>query len=244
MGTVIVITSGKGGTGKTTCVAAIAQCLALLGKRTLAVDCDIGLRNLDLSLGLADRALFDLADVIFERTPIEDAVIAHDGIENLYFLPAPAERADIDPEKFRELMKSLAESYDFVLIDSPAGLGSGFTLAAHAADLAIVVATGDAASLRDGQKTVTELQKLGVTEVRLIVNRVKPRELRRLKSTLDDVIDTVGARLLGVISEDESIPRAANRQTPLMLYGARYAYEEFYRVARRLTGERVLLVKL
>lgn len=244
MGKVIVLTSGKGGTGKTTCTATIAETLALLGKRTVAVDCDIGLRNLDLALGLADASVFDFADVLASRVSLDEAVIAHPEIENLYFLPAPADREDIDPASFRNLTHSLAEAYDYVLVDSPAGIGSGFRLAVSSADMAIVVATGDATCLRDGQKTVMELTQMGVGEIRLLVNRVKPRHFRKLKNTVDDVIDTVGARLLGVIREDDSVQLASNKERPLMLCGARYAYDEFYRIARRLAGERVYIGRI
>lgn len=246
MCTTIVITSGKGGTGKTTCTGAIAAALALLGKRTLCIDCDIGLRNLDLNLGLTDVSLWDFSDVLSGSTELSTAVIPHPEIENLFFLSAPSgiTADEIDPAEFAELIGSVREAYDFCLIDSPAGIGSGFRLACSAADMAIIVANPDAFSLRDGQKTAAVLSGLGIGNIRLLVNRVNPRMLKKIKKNVDDIIDTVGAQLIGLISEDGSIPLAAENETPLMLFGAKYAYDEFYRVARRLTGERVLLTKL
>lgn len=241
MGTIILVTSGKGGTGKTTSVAALSEALALQGKRVLAVDCDIGLRNLDLSLGLEDWSLYDFADVLTGRISAEEAVLPHPEIPGLCFLAAPVGREELDPAAFTDLIRSLSAEYDFVLLDSPAGLGSGFTLAAGPADMAIVVANSDPATLRDGQITVLRLRELGIEEIRLLVNRVRPRYLRRTRSTLDDAIDAVGAQLIGLVYEDEDVPTATDRKRPLMRYGARYAYDAFYRIALRLSGERVYL---
>ena len=246
MGTSIVITSGKGGTGKTTCTGAVGTALAMLGKRTLLVDCDIGLKNLDIILGLTDSSLWDFSDVLSGAAGIGKAAVPHPRVENLYFLPAPTDPTPegIDEGMFRELISSLKEDYDFVLIDSPAGVGSGFKLACSAADMAIIVATADASSLRDGQKTCTLLESMGIENIRLIVNRVSPKLMRKMRKNVDDIIDTVGAQLIGVISEDKSVPMAAESEQPLILYGAKYAYDQFYRVARRLLGENVPLGKI
>ena len=243
MGTAIVMTSGKGGTGKTTSTAAIAEALALMGRKTLCIDCDVGLKNLDLSLGLTDNVLWDFGDVLCGRIAAAEAVIPHGEIEGLFFLPAPNEEMpdDIDPGAFSELIASLKEDYDYILLDSPAGLGAGFRLSAAGADMAIVVSTGDSTSLRDGQKTVSALSRHGVKDIRLLVNRVEPKNLRRINATVDDIIDAVGAQLIGIISEDPSVSLAANLERPLMLYGAKNIEGQFSRVARRITGERVFL---
>ena len=245
MGTVIVVTSGKGGTGKTTCTGAIASALALLGHRTLCVDCDIGLRNLDLVLGMSEQSVWDLSDIISEGADIHGAVLAHSQIPELYFLPAPAEKSpeDIDSEAFSRLKDSLREEFEYVLIDSPAGLGRGFKLASQGADMAVVVATADIPSLRDGQKTVARLEGLQIPEIRLLINRVSPHALKNSGLTLDDAIDMVGARLLGLVSEDDSVPLAANLEKPLMVMGAKHAYGQFMRIARRVTGERLPLAR-
>lgn len=246
MGLKIVITSGKGGTGKTSSAAAIAEALALMGKRVLTVDCDVGLRNLDLALGVQDDVLFDFYDAISGRVELHDAIMHHPQISHLDFLSAPSDMApgDIDEEEFNRLFDSAAEDYDYILFDSPAGLGAGFRLAASPADMGIVVATADSTSLRDGQKTVGILRSRGIENVRLLVNRVQKKQFRRVRSSVDDIIDSVGAQRIGIVSEDEAVPVSANLGVPLMLYGARYAYDQYGRIARRICGERVFIGKI
>ncbi len=243
MGQVIVIASGKGGTGKTTCAGAIASFLARGGHTVLCIDCDIALRNLDLVLGMTDTAVTDLSDVTSGRMTLEEAAAAHPDIENLFLLPAPSALGaeDISPDGMAELVSRARDDYDYCIIDAPAGIGPGFRLAASGADMGIIVATGDATSLRDGQRAVMELRRLGVGNVRLIINRLSPRKLKRLKATLDDAIDAVGARLIGVVMEDDSVQLAANLEKPLIDFGARYAWEEFKNIAGRISGEKVPL---
>ncbi len=246
MGIVISITSGKGGTGKTTCCAAIGSFLAKDGRRTLCVDCDVALRNLDLVLGLGDRALWDFSDILEGRAAASEAILSHPEIPGLFFLAAPVglSPSDIDGAAFRELIQDLSEEYDFVLLDSPAGIGSGFRLAAGAADAALIVVTSESTSLRDGGRTAEALRELGLTDIRLIVNRVRPHFFHRAHRTVDDLIDGVGARLIGVVSEDESVAMSCNLEVPLLIYGARYAYDEFRRIAARVAGRRVPLARL
>lgn len=243
MGTAIVITSGKGGTGKTTCSGAIASALASLGHRTVCLDCDIGLRNLDLALGLTDIVPWDFQDVLEKRTELSDAVAEHPLVKNLYFLAAPADVSpeDIDPAAMRSLIERLRDEYEYCIIDCPAGLGTGFSLACSGADMAIIIAAGDRSSLRDGHRTAAALREMGISNIRLIVNRVSPRIFSRTRATVDDAIDIVGAQLLGIVSEDESVPLAANSEKPLLVFGAKYAYDQFFRIARRITGEYVPL---
>ena len=244
MGKNIAVTSGKGGTGKTVTAAAVASCLAALGHRTLCLDCDVGLKNLDLALGLTELAVMDFSDVLSGAAELSDAVTAHPAIDGLFFLSAPTgvRPDDIDTEAMRRLGDRIRETYDFCLIDGPAGIDAGFRLAAAAADSAIVVSSGDAASLRDGQRTVIEHTKLGIDDIRLIVNRVRPFFFRRTSSTVDDVIDTVGARLLGLIPEDRSVMLAASLEKPLILYkNGGPAARQFLAAARRIAGEDVPL---
>lgn len=242
-GQAIVVTSGKGGTGKTTSVGAIASCLAALGYKTLCIDCDVGLKNLDLTLGLSDMTLSDFNDCINGTKSLSDAAVGHPKIENLYFISAPStlKPENIDREKMRDLISEAKKQYDYCLIDSPAGMGAGFELAAAGADMAIIVATGDLSSIRDGQRVSAELASIGIQNVRLLVNRVKPKLFRRTKSTVDHMIDSVGAQLLGVISEDENVILAANLETPLILFENRKAAKQFLNVAKRITGQRVPL---
>ncbi len=244
MGTAIDITSGKGGTGKTACTAAIGSFLARSGHTVLCVDCDAALRNLDLTLGMGEAVLWDFMDVLEGRVSPSEAPAEHPDIPGLFFLAAPADLSEDAEERFASLTRGWREEYDFVLLDSPAGIGPGFRMAARGADMAILVATGDLTSLRDGQRAAQELKALGVSELRLLVNRVKPRDFRRISRTVDDVIDAVGARLLGVISEDRSVWEAGNLQTPLMLYGSKRAWYQFRDAAGRLTGEKIRLGKI
>lgn len=245
MGKVIVITSGKGGTGKTTSSAALAACLAILGHKTLCLDCDIGLKNLDIPLGLTDSASVHFLDVINGSLSLEEAVVAHPRIARLSFLSAPLMTApdNIDGGDMLMLMDQIRDSYDYCIVDSPAGLGAGFQLACMAADMAIVVETWDSASLRDGQRTVAELDHLGIKNIRLLVNRVQPRFFKKARTSVDDIIDTVGAQLIGLISEDEDIPMAANRGIPLVCFKPDGATSQYLRVAKRITGEKVPLGK-
>ena len=244
MGNTIVITSGKGGTGKTACTAAIGSFLARSGHSVLCVDCDAALSNLDLALGMGEAVLWDYGDVLAENVSPGKAPAEHPNIPGLHLLAAPASLPDGGADGFRELMEAYREEYDFILLDSPAGIGQGFRMAAGAAGMAIIVATGDVSSLRDGQRTAQELRALGVPELRLLVNRVRPLTYRRLRRSIDDVIDGVGARLIGVISEDEGVSEAGNLETPLMLYGSRRAWGQFRNVAGRLCGEKIKIGRL
>jgi septum site-determining protein MinD len=236
VGSAIIITSGKGGTGKTTVTAGLASCLAALGRRTLCVDADAVLKNLDLFLGLTDAAIYDYGDVLAGRCTIEDAVTPHPGIQNLFFLTAPVE----PPEPgLPRLIGELKRNYDYCLIDSPAGLGEGFREAAGGADKAIIVSLTDPSSCRDAGRTVQELNTLGIFDVRLIINRVQPSILRTIKANLDDTVDRIGARLIGYVPEDKSVIIAAAMETPLVLCSDGEAAAAFMRIAKRIDGKKV-----
>ena len=185
MSTAIVITSGKGGTGKTSITGGVASCLAALGHRVLCIDMDIGLRNLDLTLGLSDRALMDFTDVLCGRCTLERAAVPHPVIQGLFLLTAPVTlpEAPLSEAAMKELIHRAREGYDYILMDSPAGLGEGFRLACCAADRAVVVSTTDASALRDAQRTVSVLRDR-IPRIHLVVNRVQPRLLRRLHTPL------------------------------------------------------------
>lgn len=247
MGTSIIITSGKGGTGKTTAAAAIASSLALLGHSVLCLDGDMMLRNLDLSLGMSDTAVMNFYDVLDGRCSLDSAAAPHSIISGLYLLTAPVNIAPeaIDKSAMQVLMNKIRRIYDYCIIDSPAGIGSGFSLAAGLADSAVVVGTADDSSCRDAGRTVAELSALGITDIRLIVNRVKPRLLKKAASNIDDIVDSVGARLIGLIPEDDKVLLAANLGKPLLLCTPRKgAAKAFYRTAMRLDGARVPLTNI
>ena len=245
MGTVIAVVSGKGGTGKTSLVANTGLALARMGLRVLCLDCDIGLRNLDLALGLSDRAMMDFTDVIAGRCTLEEAVTPHPAQKGLYLLTAPV-RLDtgLEPRDFCRLMDQIRPQYDYCLVDAGAGLGEAFRLAAAAADRAIVVTTTDPTSLRDAQRTVMELDHLPRGRVHMVVNRCRKKLLRTLRQTLDDAIDAAGLPLLGVVPEDEEVPLALGRGIPLLLTFNHCAAVAYTNIARRITGQRVPLMRL
>lgn len=244
MSTAVVVTSGKGGTGKTSLTGGVSSCLAALGRRVLCIDMDIGLRNLDISLGLTDRALMDFTDVLEGRCSLKRAAVPHPVIKNLYLLTAPLTLPPgISEERMKAFLRKAREQYDYILMDSPAGMGEGFRLAVCGADRGIVVSTTDASALRDAQRVVSQLSRQ-LPSIHLVVNRVQPKLLRQLRTTIDDAMDAAGLPLLGVVPEDPQVMLAANRGQPLILmarYGAARAY---LNIARRLTGERVPLMRI
>ena len=244
MGKVIVITSGKGGTGKTSLTGGLGAALAQCGCRVLCLDADVGLRNLDITLGMADAALMDFTDVIAGRCPLDRAVAPHPGIDGLYLLTAPLSLPEdfSGTEGFRGLLEQARAVYDWVLVDAPAGLGHGFRLAVSGADRAVVVANSDPASLRDAQRVVEELER--ISPIHLVVNRVKGRLLRRMGTTIDDAMDAAGLPLLGLVPEDVQVVLAANRGCALCQTSQKGAAKAYINIARRLMGETVPLMRI
>ncbi len=243
MGTVITVTSGKGGTGKTTVTGGVASCLARLGKTVLCIDMDIGLRNLDISLGLSDRALMDFADVALGNCPLARAAVSHPDLPNLSLLTAPMRLPpQVTAGSIRALLRTARDRYDYIFIDCPAGLGPGFQLATCGADRALVVATNDASSLRDAQRAVEELYRL--RQVHLVMNRIQPKLLRELRTTIDDAMDAAGLPLIGVIPEDRRVILAANMGRPLILGGRRGAANACLNIAKRIEGYRVPIMRI
>ena len=245
MGTVIVVTSGKGGTGKTSLTGGVASCLAALGQKVLCIDLDIGLRNLDISLGMTDRALMDFTDVVEGRCSLERAAVEHPVIRGLYLLTAPVRPTPdaLDEEKMKAMLLQARAQFDYILIDSPAGLGSGFRLAVCGADRAVVVSTNDSSALRDAQRTVVELGRR-LDTIHLVMNRIQPKLLRRLRTTIDDAMDAAGLPLLGVVPEDSQVILAANTGEPLILFSRKGAALAYLNIAKRLMGQRVPLMKI
>ena len=243
MGTVITITSGKGGTGKTSITGGVAAWLALMGRTVLCIDMDIGLRNLDISLGLNDRALMDFSDVALGRCPLARAAVEHPTLKGLWLLTSPMSLPpSLTPEKVRALLDTARAMYDYILIDSPAGLGAGFRLAVCGADRSLVVSTSDASSLRDAQRTVAELEHLGT--VHLVMNRIQVKLLRKLRATIDDAMDAAGLPLIGVVPEDPQVILCANLGLPLTTRGPKGAALACRNIARRLEGDRVPIMRI
>lgn len=246
MGQVIAVVSGKGGTGKTSFTANVGMALAQMGHPTLCLDCDVGLRNLDIALAMTDRAVMDFTDVMYGRCSLEEAAVRHPEEKNLYLLTAPARTGaeEISRESFRGLFPEIRERFDYCLVDAPAGLGRGFQLALAGADRAVVVTTTESSSLRDAQRTVMELSGLGRGQVHLVVNRCRKKLLRSLHQTIDDAIDSAGLPLLGVIPEDETMPLYAGRGVPLLSSGNNYAAKAYRNIARRIDGRRIKLMQI
>lgn len=243
MSTSIMITSGKGGTGKTSLTAAVASCLAALGHRVLCLDLDIGLRNLDIALGLSDRALMDFSDVMARRCSLLSAVVEHPDIRGLYLLTAPLSLDDPDERRFREVVDDARDVFDYILMDSPAGLGDGFRLAMCAADRAVVVSATDPAALRDAQRAVAELGRR-LRDIHLVMNRVQPKLMNKLRTSIDQAMDTAGLPLLGVVPEDKNVTVASVTGVPLVLLTDKGSSPAYLNIARRLMGQRVPLLRI
>lgn len=243
MGTAIMVTSGKGGTGKTSLTAGVSSCLAALGHRVLCVDLDIGLRNLDIALGLDDRAVMDFTDVMELRCPLLTAVTEHPSIHGLFLLTAPLTLSYLDLDGFCQMMEDARDYFDYIFMDSPAGLGDGFQLAMAAADRAIVVSATDPAALRDAQRTVAELLPR-VSDIHLVMNRVQPKLIRQLRTSIDHAMDTAGLPLLGIVPEDKEVVVAASQGVPLVLHSYKRAAVAYLNIAKRLLGFKVPLMKI
>lgn len=242
MGTAVMVTSGKGGTGKTSLTAGVASCLAALGRRVLCVDLDIGLRNLDLTLGMSDRALMDFTDVMEYRCPLLSAAVEQPEIRGLFLLTAPQSSDGLDRKRFRALIEEACDYFDLVFMDSPAGLGEGFQLAMAAADRVIVVSAVDPAALRDAQRTVAELHEL--TQLHLVMNRVQPKLISKLRTSIDSAMDTAGLPLLGVVPEDAAVTISAASGVPLVLTTYKGAAPAYLNISKRLLGQRVPLLRI
>ena len=244
MSTVIAVTSGKGGTGKTSLVGAVGSCLAALGYSTLCVDMDVGLRNLDLTLGLSDRALMDFTDVLQGRCSLERAVVEHPEIPGLFLLTAPVTLPEQLPlELVKGMLAQARQRFDYILLDAPAGLGPGFQMAVCGCDRAIVVSTTDASALRDAQRTVTELMRQ-VDQIHLVVNRIQPKLLKKMRFSIDEAMDAAGLPLLGVVPEDPAVTLATAAGVPLVLSTHKGAAPAYLNISKRLLGQRVPLLRI
>jgi septum site-determining protein MinD len=238
-----MVTSGKGGTGKTSLTAGVASCLAALGHRVLCIDLDIGLRNLDIALGMTDRALMDFTDVMDRRCSLLTGAVEQPDIRGLFLLTAPVRAEGLDTARFRQVVREACDLFDFVFLDSPAGLGEGFQLATAAADRAVVVSATEPAALRDAQRAVQELVTLVPTQ-HLVMNRVEPKLMNRLRTTIDEAMDTAGLPLIGVVPEDKQVILTANQGRPLILSGRRGAANAYLNIAKRLEGQRVPIMRI
>jgi septum site-determining protein MinD len=248
LGKVIVITSGKGGVGKTTTTANIGAGLASLGNKVCLVDTDIGLRNLDVVLGLENRIVYDLLDVVEGNCRLRQGLIKDKQYgENLVLLPAAQtrEKDAVKPEQMLELVKELREMYDFVLLDSPAGIEHGFKNAIVGADAAIVVTTPEVSAVRDADRIIGLLEAAELYEPQLIINRVRPDMVRKGDMMdISDIDDILRIKILGVVPDDEDIIVSTNRGEPIVNDKRSKAGQAFRNICRRILGEEVPFLEL
>jgi len=247
MGEVIVITSGKGGVGKTTTTANLGTGLAQLGKKVVVIDADIGLRNLDVVLGLENRIVYDLVDVVEGSCRLKQALIKDKRYPELFLLPAAQTRDKnaVSPEQMKALNDELKEIFDYVLVDCPAGIEQGFRNAISGADKAVVVTTPEISAVRDADRIIGLLEAAELRNPTLIINRLKIDMVRRGDMmNIEDMLDILAIDLLGVIPDDQAIVISTNRGEPVADGSTSQAGQAFRNIARRITGEEVPFLDL
>ena len=247
MGAVIVVTSGKGGVGKTTTTANIGTGFALLGKKVVLIDADIGLRNLDVVMGLENRIVYDLVDVTEGNCRLKQALIRDKRFETLYLLPAAQTRdkTAVSPDQMRELCAELAQEFDYCIIDCPAGIEQGFKNAIAGADKAVVVTTPEVSAVRDADRVIGILESEGKHNPKLIVNRIRPKMVKKGDMMdIDDIIEILAVDMLGIIPEDEYIVISTNRGEPAVANPVSLAGTAYKNIVRRLMGENVPFMPL
>lgn len=247
MGISIVVTSGKGGVGKTTTTANLGTALAALGKKVVVVDGDTGLRNLDVLMGLENRIVYTIIDVIENRCRLKQALIKDKRYNNLFLLPTAQtkDKDDIRAQDMFDLVNKLKEEFEYVIIDSPAGIEQGFENSVVGADKAIVVVTPEITSVRDADRVIGKLDAKGLEDHTIIVNRLN-YEMTKKGDMLDvsDIIETLSVKLLGVVPDDKCITISTNKGEPIVLDEKSTSGQAFRNIAKRLTGEEVPLMKL
>ncbi len=242
MGEVIVITSGKGGVGKTTTTANLGSSLAEAGKKVVLVDTDIGLRNLDVVMGLENRIVYDIVDVIEEKCKLRQALIKDKRFEELFLLPAAQTRdkTAINEEQMKELTKKLKADFDYILIDCPAGIEQGFKNAIAGADRAIVVTTAEISAIRDADRIIGLLESSEIKNPELIVNRLRPSMVKKGEMMeVEDIVDLLSVDLIGVVPDDEYIITQTNKGEPVIKNKKAPSGKSYIEIARRILGENI-----
>lgn len=247
-GRVIVITSGKGGVGKTTTNANIGTALARAGKKVVMIDTDLGLRNLDLLLGLENRIVYTIVDVVEERCKLKQALVKDKKNPNLCLLAAAQTRdkTAVTEEQLKSICEELKKDFDFILVDCPAGIEQGFQNAVAGASEAIVVTTPEMSAVRDADRIIGLLEsKEEIKSYRLLLNRVRPNLIKSNDMmSVDDVVDILSAQLIGIIPEDTGIITSTNKGEPIVNDEKSLAGQAYNNVARRIIGEDVPFLNL
>ena len=247
MGEAIVVTSGKGGVGKTTTSANIGTALALLGKKVCLVDTDIGLRNLDVVMGLENRIIYDLIDVAEGRCRLNQALVKDKRFDELYMLPAAQtkDKNSVSPEQVKDIVLELKKEYEYVIIDCPAGIEQGFRNAIAGADQAIVVTTPENAAVRDADRIIGLLENSQISSPKLVVNRIRTNMVKSGDMLdIDDVLQVLNIDLLGIVPDDELVIKAANSGEPTVMNPESMAAIAYRNIARRILGDTVPLMLL
>jgi len=241
-GKVLTVTSGKGGVGKTTATANLAVALAATGEKVVCIDADIGLRNLDVVLGLENRIVYDLVDVVEGRCRLRQALIRDKRLPDLFLIPAAQTRdkSAVSPSDMVRLADDLRQEFDWILIDSPAGIERGFRNAIAPADIVLVVTNPEVSAVRDADRIIGLIEAEEKGPARLVINRIKPDMVRRGDMlSADDVLELLAIELIGMVPEDENVVMSTNRGLPISLNGKSKAGQAFRNIARRLNGEEV-----
>lgn len=246
MGEAIVVTSGKGGVGKTTTSANLGTALALQGQKVCMVDTDIGLRNLDVVMGLENRIIYDIIDVAEGRCRLAQALVKDKRFDELYMLPAAQtkDKYDIQPEQVKQIVDDLKRDFDYIIIDCPAGIEQGFRNAVAGADAAVVVTTPENAAVRDADRVIGLLEQHRIA-VRLIINRIRPNMVKTGEMLdVDEIVQVLAVDLLGIVPDDEKVIKAANSGEPTVMDPSSRAAIAYRNIARRVLGEKVPLMQL
>lgn len=244
---VVTVTSGKGGVGKTTATANIAAALASMGHKVVCIDADIGLRNLDVVLGLENRIVFDLVDVVEGRCRLRQAMIRDKRLPELYLIPAAQTRdkSAVSPSDMVRLGDELRPEFDWVLVDSPAGIERGFRNAMAPADMVVVVTNPEVSAVRDADRIIGLVESEEKGPARLVINRIKPSMVKRGDMlSVDDVLELLAVQLIGMVPDDDNVVLSTNRGMPVSLDDKSKAGQAFRNVARRLMGEQVPFLDL
>jgi septum site-determining protein MinD len=247
MSEVIVLTSGKGGVGKTTSTANIGTGLAQLNKKVVLIDTDIGLRNLDVVMGLENRIVYNLVDVIEGNCRMKQALIKDKRYPNLFLLPSAQTRdkSSVTPEQMMKLTDELREEFDYIMLDCPAGIEQGFKNAISGADRALVVTTPEVSAIRDADRIIGLLEANGISNIHLIVNRLRMDMVNRGDMmSIDDVTEILAIDLIGAVPDDEQIVISTNQGEPLVGKTDTMAGQAYANISRRITGEDIQLMDL
>lgn len=247
MSEVIVVTSGKGGVGKTTTSANVGTGLAMLGKKVVLIDADIGLRNSDVVMGLENRIVYNLIDVIEGTCKISQGLIKDKKNPNLFLLPAAQTRDKdaVTPDQMKELTTKLKDDFDYIIIDCPAGIEQGFKNAIASADRALVVTTPEVSAIRDADRIIGLLEANEVTDIRLIVNRIRQDMVKRGDMmSIDDVIEILAIDLIGIMPDDENIVISTNTGEPIVVNETTLPGKAYLNICKRIMGNEVEYVDL